>query len=315
VLHLGISCDDVVVKITARTLIMHSLKKIVIAITLAASAAGGFAQDGKTVVQDGIEVRDMSRLRHLAPKDQIEAQAKAQYAQMVQQAGQKGALVSANDAQVQRLRNIARRIIPHTARWNQDAARWAWQVNLFKSDQVNAFCMPGGRIGFFTGILSKLQLTDDEAAAIMGHEIAHALREHSRAQYGKTVATQAGTRVVGALVASIFGIDPNITDTVAGLTAQGASLKFSRDDEREADLIGLDIAARAGFDPRAGIVLWQKMAAQNRGAPPAFLSTHPGGKDRIAQMNAHMDVLLPLYARAKGTSVRNLPPYRSTASR
>ena len=294
---------------------MHSLKKIVIAVTLAASAAGGFAQDNKTVVQDGIQVRKMSEFRRLAPKEQVEAQSKAQYAQMLQQASQKGALMPANDAQVQRLRNIARRMIPHTTRWNPDAARWSWQVNLFNADQVNAFCMPGGRIGFFTGILSKLQLTDDEAAAIMGHEIAHALREHSSEQYGKTVATQAGARVLGALAASIFGIDPNVTDMAAGLGAKGFSLKFSRDDEREADLIGLDIAARAGFDPRAGIVLWQKMAAQNRGAPPAFLSTHPGGKDRIAQMNAHMDVLLPLYARAKGTSVRNLPPYRSTASR
>ena len=292
---------------------MHALKKLVIAVTLATCAGTGFAQQNQTVVQDGIQVRKMSEFRRLAPKEQVEAQSKQQYMQLVQQAGQKGALAPANDPQLQRLRNIARRIIPHTTRWNQDAARWDWQVNLFGSDQVNAFCMPGGRIGFFSGILSKLSLTDDEAAAIMGHEIAHALREHSSEQYGKSVATQLGTRAAGALLGSIFGIDPGVTDTVAGLATKGASLKFSRDDEREADLIGLDLAARAGYDPRAGIVLWQKMAAQNHGAPPAFLSTHPGGKDRIAQMNAHMDVLLPLYARARGTSVNNLPAYRSTA--
>ncbi len=171
--------------------------------------------------------------------------------------------------------------------------------------------MPGGRIGFFSGILTQLKLTDDEAAAIMGHEIAHALREHGRAQQGKNVATSVGTRVLGALGSAIFGIDPSVTDTVARVATQGMSLKYSRDDEREAGLIGLDIAARAGFDPRAGVVLWQKMAALNKSAPPQFLSTHPGGAARIDAMNKHMNVLLPLYARSKGTPVRNLPPYRT----
>lgn len=304
---------------------MNSIKKIVIAVSLAATAGLAPAQDqrqqypssnqNQTVVQDGIQVRPMSRFRKLAPKEQIEAQSRQQYMQLVQQAAQKGALVPQNHPQMQRLRNIARRIIPQATRWNPDAARWDWQVNLFNADQINAFCMPGGRIGVYTGILTKLQLTDDEAAAILGHEIAHALREHSSEQYGKSVATQVGSRVVGGVIASIFGIDPGITDTVAQYTAKGFSLKYSRDDEREADLIGLDLAARAGFDPRAGIVLWEKMAAASRGAPPAFLSTHPGGRERIAQMQAHMDVLLPLYARAKGTSTRQLPPYRTTAQR
>ena len=120
-------------------------------------------------------------------------------------------------------------------------------------------------------------------------------------------------KIVGGVL-TVLGVDPGITDTVARYGAQFASLKFSRDDEREADLIGLDLAARAGFDPRAGVVLWQKMAAQNKGTPPAWLSTHPGGSDRIRAMNEHMDVLLPLYARARGTTPGQLPPYRTTAS-
>jgi predicted Zn-dependent protease len=173
--------------------------------------------------------------------------------------------------------------------------------------------MPGGRVAFYTGILTKLKLTDDEAAAIMGHEIAHALREHGREQMGKSAATNVGARLGGALISAWLGIDPGVTDSVARLGAELTSLKFSRDDEREADLIGLDLSARAGFDPRAGIILWQKMAALNKASPLVLVSTHPGGADRIAQMNAHMDVLLPLYARAKGTSVRDLPPYRSIA--
>ncbi len=198
-----------------------------------------------------------------------------------------------------------------TTRWNPASAQWKWQVNLLKSPQINAFCMPGGRIAFFSGILTTLHLTDDEVAAVMGHEIAHALREHGREQMVKSSATSVGARLGGALIASIFGVDPNVTDTVARYGARFASLKFSRDDEREADLIGLDLAARAGYDPRAGITLWQKMAALNKGAPPAWLSTHPGGAERIEQMNAHMNVLLPVYARAKGIPVGALAPYRN----
>lgn len=299
---------------------MNQLKKIVLVLSLTACAGMAPAQQplpqpiqGQATVQDGIAVRPLSRWRNLAPAEVVEQQAKQQYLQMMQQASQKGALVPATDPQVQRLRAIAKRIIPHATRWNPAAAKWEWQVNLLASNEVNAFCMPGGRVAFYTGILTKLKLTDDEAAAIMGHEIAHALREHGREQMGKSAATNIGARVGGALLSAWLGIDPNITDTVARVGAQAASLKYSRDDEREADLIGLDLAARAGFDPRAGVILWQKMAALNKRAPIELLSTHPGGADRIAQMNAHMDVLLPLYARARGTSVRELPPYRSIA--
>lgn len=272
-------------------------------------------QEQGASMQDGIQVRPMPRYRVLASAEKMDAQAKQQYLQMMQKAQQQGALAPNNHPQVVRLRNIAKRIIPYTARWNPDAAKWGWQVNLIGSQEINAFCMPGGRIGFFSGILSKLDLSDDEAAAIMGHEIAHALREHGREQMVKSTATNVGARLGGALLSSWLGIDPGITDTVAQYGSHFASLKFSRDDEREADLIGLDLAARAGFDPRAGVVLWQKMAAASKGAPPAWMSTHPGGRERIAQMEAHMDVLLPLYARAKGTRVGALPPYRSTASR
>ena len=268
---------------------------------------------GKAVVQDGIVVRPMSRLRALTSERQVEDQSKQQYLSMMQQANQKGMLVPSDHEQSVRVRNIAKRIIPYTARWNASASKWDWQVNLINSPQINAFCMPGGRVGVFTGILSTLKLTDDEVAAILGHEIAHALREHGREQMGKSMATNVGARLGGAVLSAILGVDPGITDTVARYGAQFASLKFSRDDEREADLIGLDLSARAGFDPRAGVVLWQKMAAASKGSPPQWLSTHPGGAERIRQMNEHMDVLLPLYARARNTSERQLPPYRTTA--
>jgi Zn-dependent protease with chaperone function len=306
-----------VIDITARETVMNSMRKIVLAAALAACAVSVAAQQPaaeQTTVQDGIEVRPMSRARVLVSEQQLEAQAKQQYVAMMQQASEKGALLPPADPQAVRLRTIARRMIPYTARWNPAASKWDWQVNLIASPEVNAFCMPGGRIGFYSGILTQLKMNDDEVAAVMGHEVAHALREHSRAQMVKSAGTNVGFRLGGALIASIFGLDPGVTDTVAQYGAQFTSLKFSRDDEREADLIGLDIAARAGFDPRAGIAVWEKMAKLNKVSPPQFMSTHPGGADRIARMNAHMNLLLPLYARSKGTTVQALPPYRTAAN-
>jgi predicted Zn-dependent protease len=173
--------------------------------------------------------------------------------------------------------------------------------------------MPGGRIAFYNGILTKLNLTDDEVAAVMGHEIAHALREHAREQAGKNTVTQVGSRILGALGSAYFGVDPRLGDAAAGMVSQGAALKFSRGDESEADLVGIDLAARAGFDPRAGVALWQKMGAINKSQPISFLSTHPTGKDRIANMNKNMPLVLPVYARAKGLDPNNLPKYHSLA--
>jgi predicted Zn-dependent protease len=270
--------------------------------------------DRNTTVQDGIQVRPLSRLRQLVPTEQLNEAAAQQYTQMMSQAQQKGVLLPPSHPEVQRLRNIAKRIIPQTARWNQEATQWQWQVNVIDSKDVNAFCMPGGRIGFFTGILTSLKLTDDEVAAVMGHEIAHALREHSREKMGKQMATNGLARLGGALVSGIFGVDPGITGTIASYGAQFVGLKFSRDDEREADLVGLDISARAGYDPRAGIALWRKMAALDKRAPIEVLSTHPGGESRIADMESHMNLLLPVYARAKGTTAAKLPPYRTNVA-
>ncbi|MBD8530593.1 MULTISPECIES: M48 family metallopeptidase [unclassified Massilia] len=292
---------------------MNKLKHLAAAIAMLATLGTAHAQK-EQVVQDGIAVKPLSRVRVIVPEEQLNEAAAQQYQAMMSEAQQKGALVPATDPQVKRLRSVAQRIIPHTPRWNASAKGWQWQVNLFDQPQVNAFCMPGGRIGFYTGIINQLKLTDDEMAAIMGHEIAHALREHGRERAAKSGITSVVARGAGAIGAAIFGIDPSITNTVTGMIGQGVVLKFSRDEEREADLVGLDIAARAGYDPRAGIALWRKMAMLNKGAPPEFLSTHPGGETRIRDMEAHMNVLLPLYARSKGTTVKQLPPYRTNVA-
>ncbi|HEX7984808.1 putative Zn-dependent protease [Duganella sp. 1411] len=263
---------------------------------------------------DGIPVEKLSRMRGLGgDASQFDQQSKLQYDQMLKQAHDKDAVATDDNPQLIRLRAIAKRLIPFTTRWNPDAAQWKWEVNLLKSDTVNAFCMPGGRIAFYNGILTKLNLTDDEVAAVMGHEIAHALREHAREQAGKNTVTQVGSRILGALGSAYFGVDPRLGDAAAGMVSQGAALKFSRGDESEADLVGIDLAARAGFDPRAGVALWQKMGAINKSQPISFLSTHPTGKDRIANMNKNMPLVLPVFARAKGLDPNNLPKYHSLA--
>ncbi len=261
---------------------------------------------------DGIPVTRLSRLRVFADEQQIDQQSKLQYAQLLEQARAKEALVPESHPQVKRLRAIAARIVPHAQRWNPAAANWNWEVNLLNSDQVNAFCMPGGRIAFFSGILTKLNLTDDEVAMVMGHEIAHALREHSRKRAVQSTAVSIASKLGGAVLSQYLGIDPRITDAGANVAGQLTVMKFSRGDETESDLVGIDLAARAGFDPRAGVALWQKMAAVNAMQPMEFLSTHPSGNSRIKDMQKQMPLVLPVYARVRGLDVNKLPPYQTS---
>lgn len=244
--------------------------------------------------REGVEVGGNSAFSKLVSAESVEQTARTQYQQTLEQANQQQALAPANHPQLLRLRRIAARIIPFAVDWNPRAKDWQWQVNLIGSNQINAWCMPGGKIAFYTGILDTLKLTDDEVAAVMGHEIAHALREHARERIGKSMATNVGANLLSQLLGA-----GDLGNTVIGGGAQLLSLQFSRSDETEADLVGLELAARAGFDPRAGITLWQKMAAQNKGAPPQWLSTHPAGSNRIAEMQKNLPRVMPLYERAK----------------
>jgi predicted Zn-dependent protease len=229
-----------------------------------------------------------------------------QYVSMLQQAGNQRALAVADHPQLQRLRAIARRIIPFTPPWNSRASQWKWEVNLLMSPQLNAFCMPGGKIAFYFGILQKLQLSDDEVATIMGHEVAHALREHARERMGKTLATRGAVE----LGAALFGLG-NAGRALADAGGQLLTLEFSREDESEADIVGMELAARAGYDPTAGVTLWQKMLAVSKGAPPELLSTHPAGKTRIKDIQAKLPKVLPLYERAPRPERRYGPPPRA----
>ena len=276
-----------------------------------AGPATAVAQPASAPAREGVDVGEKSRMASLVPAEQLEREAAADYAKMMREAAAQRALAPDDHPQLKRLRRIAADIIPHATRFNPRAAQWKWEVNLIGSKQINAFCMPGGKIGFFTGIIDNLKLTDDEIAIVMGHEIAHALREHGRERVGKARAAQALT--VGASVLSQLMGYGDLGGYLASGAAQLTMLKFGRDDETEADLVGMDLAARAGYDPRAGVVLWQKMSAASKGQPPQWLSTHPSHDTRIAEIRQNLKDVMPLYARARGTTVDALPPYRSNA--
>jgi predicted Zn-dependent protease len=262
----------------------------------------GAAEPGTALAQ--IPECRRSNFTKAVSADQVEGAASQQYRQMLQQASGQRALAPANHPQLERLRYMAQRMQPFAPECNERARHWRWEVNLIGSEDINAFCMPGGKIGFFYGILAKLQLSDDEVAAIMGHEMSHALLEHAREQMGKGVATSGLLR----LGAAVLGLG-SIGDLAAQLGSQLLSLTYSRTDESQADALGLIVAAQAGYDPRAGVSLWNKMLASQGGkSPPKWLSTHPSGADRIRDMEARLERVMPVWNQAAKPERRFGPP-------
>ena len=254
-------------------------------------AAGATAATGALAQ---VEVGSSSSLRKLVPAETPENSARQQYTQVLAEARAKGALAQDDHPQLQRLHAIAQRLIPHTAPWNPRSRDWKWQVNLIGSKQVNAWCMPGGKIAFYTGILDQLKLNDDEVAMIMGHEMAHALREHARERLAKSQATNIGLSIASQLL----GLG-QLGDVAANLGTQLLTLKYSRDDETESDLVGLEIASRGGYKPEASVSLWQKMQAASGNGNPSFLSTHPSGANRIEELQANLPKVQHLYEKAR----------------
>ena len=257
-------------------------------------AAGGAATALAMPAMAQVDVGDASAMRKLVPAETLEKSATQQYEQLLAQAKAQKALAADNNPQLIRLRAIAARLIPYTYPWNERARSWRWEVNLLGSKQINAFCMPGGKIAFFSGILDQLKLTDDEVAMVMGHEMAHALREHSRARLAKTQATNLGI----SLGASLLGLG-DVGRTAANLGSQLLTLKFSRSDETDADLVGLELAARAGYNPQASISLWEKMGKATGQQGLQFLSTHPSGPNRIRELQENVSRVQGLYEAAK----------------
>lgn len=225
---------------------------------------------------------------------QVEQASAQQYDQVIAQARAKNAL-NRNPAQVARVRAITGRLIPQAVAFRPDAAGWNWEVNVLSLDQLNAWCMAGGKMAIYTGLIERMQLTDAEIAAVMGHEIAHALREHAREQISKSMATGLGLSVAGALL----GVGQAGQDLMSMVSKVTFELPNSRLHEVEADRIGVELAARAGYDPRAAITLWEKMAAASDGAPPQWLSTHPDHANRQKDLAEYAARVMPLYEAAK----------------
>jgi predicted Zn-dependent protease len=232
----------------------------------------------------------------------LDKAAVAQYAQVLQTETPKGN-VNHDPKQTERVRGIAKRLIPQTAVFRKDAPDWKWEVNVITSPEVNAWCMPGGKIAVYTGIIEKLQITDDELAAVMGHEISHALREHGRERASQQLATSVGAGLVGAVSDILLPGTGQVGAGLAGVVGQVTyELPYSRVHETEADRMGVELAARAGYDPRAAVALWEKMAKLSNGsAPPKLLSTHPSNQDRIKDLTEFSQKVMPLYEQARIT--------------
>jgi Zn-dependent protease with chaperone function len=227
---------------------------------------------------------------------QIERISASSFEQQAKAAQKKNVLITSGP-QYERLKTIANRLIPQTAVFRDDTHSWNWGLQLIDSPLVNATCAPGGRITFYSGIINKLNLTDDEIAAIMGHEIAHAVREHGRERVSQAMAQNVIANV--ALAATGAGSAQSI-DAANQIMQYVLVLPNSRQNETEADAIGLEIAARGGYDPRAAITLWEKMSKESKGKnPPEFLSTHPSNENRIKELAALMPRVMPLYEAAK----------------
>lgn len=269
--------------------LFHILKSAAIGATLVTLAACETVQ----TTQGGVVGVDREQ-RMAVPAEAIEQAASEQYAQVLSEARQKG-LLNRNSSQVQRVRTIVQRLIPQTIHFRPDAREWNWEANVISSPEVNAWAMPGGKIAVNTGLLEKIQPSDDELAAVIGHEIAHALREHSRERASEQMVAQ-GVISVGSAILGLGEVGQKGAEyAYMGLLG----LPNSRRHETEADRLGVELAARAGYDPNAAVSLWEKMGQLGGGQPPKFLSTHPPREDRLKDLTAYAQRVQPLYDEAR----------------
>ncbi len=272
----------------------YSFKRVALAAALCLPLALSGCQSVKTTSGGTVGIDRTQMMSPLVSEKQLQTGAAQSYAQVLQTEQSKGHL-NTDVAMTNRVRAIAARITPTTSAFRPDAPAWKWEVNVIQSDQLNAWCMPGGKIAFYSGIITKLQLTDDEIAAIMGHEIAHALREHGRERASEQIT--AGLLVNVGVAAAGGG---KAAMDMAGLAySVTVGLPNSRTHETEADRIGIELAARAGYDPKAAVTLWQKMGKVSGGGGPGFLSTHPSNESRIKDLEGYAVRVQPLYEQAR----------------
>lgn len=258
-------------------------------------SAGVIALAGCQTTTSGGVVGGERKQLLLVSSQELDRVAAQSYARLLAESGKKGTL-NRDQAMLQRVRAVAKRIEPHTAVFRRDAPGWKWEVNVISAGDLNAFCMPGGKIMFYSGLIQQLDLNDDEIAVVMGHEVAHALREHSREQVSQAIAARTAIDIGSVLL----GLGQSSADIANAAYQALIATRFSRADESEADRIGLELTARAAYDPRAGVSLWQKMTKATGGnRAPEFLSSHPAEQNRAQQIQALLPNVVPLYEDAR----------------
>lgn len=237
----------------------------------------------------------IERPQHMLVSEQdVEQGAENAYAQELQKARDRGKL-NQDPQLTTRVRAVAKRLIPQTATFRPDAPGWQWEINTITTNDMNAYAMPGGKIMVYSGLVARLRLTDAELAAVIGHEISHVLREHTRERVSRVLAQQLALTGLAAF-AGVGQGTLDVANAVASVTFQ---LPHSRQQESEADVMGLELMARAGYDPQAAVSVWQKMMAAEKSSPPQFLSTHPSAPDRIDHLQAAIPRVMPLYQAAR----------------
>lgn len=266
--------------------------RLVAAITLSAALMLGGCETVRTTEGGAIGV-DRGQMM-LVSAQEVEQASVKQYQEVIAEARQQGVL-NRSTAQLNRVRAITTRLAPHTAAFRGDAPAWNWEINVIQSDDLNAWCMAGGKMAIYSGLIDQLQLNDDEIAAVLGHEMAHALREHARERISRSMAAGMGVSIVG----SVLGVGAGGQDMMGQIARVTFELPHSRLHEIEADRMGVELAARAGFDPRAAVTLWDKMAGQSAGAPPEWLSSHPDHANRQRELMQAAQQVMPLYEAAR----------------
>lgn len=244
--------------------------------------------------------------RNLIPPPLLEAQAADEFQQIVYGAQHADRLYPDTDARVIRVRTILDKLIPYSLKWNERAKNWKWDIAVIRSPDIRMYCLPGGKIVIYSGLLDRVRLNDNELGMLLGHEIAHALREHARERLGEQQAAQLDS---SRTIPQLFGL-ADLGATVLGIGSQLLEMKYESTDETEADVIGSEIASRAGYDPRAAITLWDKLAAATRSnREQGYIYVHPYTPARRQDIMKRLPDMLQLYAKAIGKTVDALPDY------
>jgi Zn-dependent protease with chaperone function len=252
---------------------------------------------------------DASVFRNLIPSPMLEAQAAAEYAEIVRGAAHSNRLYADTDPRVQRVRLFVDRLAPYAQKWSDRVKNWKWEVAVIRSPDIRMYCLPGGKIVVYGGLLDRVKLNDNEFGMLLGHEIAHAVREHVRERLGEQQAAQ----IAAGTVPQLFGL-ADLGVFPLGIGSQLFEMHYGRADETEADVIGSDIASRAGFDPRAALTLWDKLAVATKSdRDEGFVYVHPYTSARRADIAKRLPDMLTLYAKALGVPLDTLPDYAGIA--